>query len=872
MLTKKNNSKTHSSNELRNLFLAYFRDHNHEEVSSSSLVPGNDPTLLFTNSGMVPFKDVFLGKEERAYQRATSVQRCVRAGGKHNDLENVGYTARHHTFFEMLGNFSFGSYFKREAIQYAWTFLTDVLKIPKEKLWISVYKDDKEAEDIWLNEIKINPNQFSRCGEASNFWSMGATGPCGSCTEIFYDHGSDIAGGPPGSPDEDGDRYVEIWNLVFMQYDRAADGTLTPLPKPSVDTGMGLERLAAVMQGVHNNYDIDLFQQLIKATAALANITDLTHVSLRVIADHIRSSAFLITDGVYPSNEGRGYVLRRIIRRALRHGSKLGITDAFFYKLVKPLVAEMGDAYPELRKAQTHIEKLLRQEEEQFSVTLTQGLKLFEQATNELKSKMIPGDIIFKLYDTYGFPVDLTADIARERQLTLDYDGFETAMNEQRERSRQSSKFTAEYAIGANIDCPTEFTGYKDLITEQTPDTGKIIALYCDNKAVDQLNTGEKGSIILDRTPFYAESGGQVGDQGILTTDGNLFRVLDTQKQGQAFAHLGQLEKGQLKIGDSVIANVNAKRRAAIVLNHTATHLLHKILREVLGDHVIQKGSLVEPDRLRFDFSHTAPLTAKEIETIEQRVNQEIRSNHEAVVQITSPEQAIKNGAMALFEEKYGDQVRVVRFGDSVELCGGTHAHHTGNIGLFKITSEAGVAAGIRRLEAVTGQGALDWIEKRENDFKQKLRQLDEDKRTLEKQLTQLKEKFAGSAAQDLAAQARDIMGIKVLALMLEDVDSKSLRSTVDHLKNKLNSAVIALAVVTEGKITVVGGVTQDNTSKVKAGDLVNMIALQVGGKGGGRPDLAEAGGNQPQHLKTALESVYNWVEKTLLTLQKPQG
>ncbi len=870
MVTKKKQTFL-SSNELRELFLNYFHELNHEIVPSSSLVPGNDPTLLFTNAGMVQFKDVFLGKEERVYQRAASSQRCVRAGGKHNDLENVGYTARHHTFFEMLGNFSFGNYFKREAIQFAWKFLTEILHLPAEKLWITVFKDDKEAEDIWLNEIKINPNQFSRCGEASNFWSMGPTGPCGSCTEIFYDHGPSIAGGPPGSPDEDGDRYVEIWNLVFMQYDRAADGTLSPLPKPSVDTGMGLERLAAVMQGVHSNYDIDLFQKLIKATAELAKIKDLTHASLRVIADHIRSSAFLITDGVYPSNEGRGYVLRRIIRRALRHGSKLGLTDPFFYKLVNPLVEEMGDAYPELRKAQSHIEKLLRQEEEQFSITLTQGLKLFDQTTRELKSKIIPGDIIFKLYDTYGFPVDLTADIARERQMTLDYDGFETAMNEQRARSRQSSKFTAEYAVGAHLDHPTEFIGYKDL-TEQTADTGKIIALYCENKAVDQLNAGEKGSVILDRTPFYAESGGQVGDQGVLTTDGNVFRVLDTQKQGQAFAHIGKLEKGQLKIGDSVSANVNAKRRAAIVLNHTATHLLHHVLRQVVGEHVTQKGSLVEPDRLRFDFSHTSPLTPEEIETIEQRVNQEIRSNHEAVVKITSPEQAIQSGAMALFEEKYGDQVRVVRFGDSVELCGGTHAHHTGNIGLFKIISEAGVASGIRRLEAVTGQGALDWIEKREQNLKQKLQQLEEEKRTLEKQFAQLKEKFVGSVSQDLAAQAREIMGIKVLALKVEDIDSKSLRTTVDHLKNKLNSAVIALAVVTGDKVTVVGGVTQDNTSKIKAGELVNMIALQIGGKGGGRPDLAEAGGNQPAHLKTALESVYAWVEKTLLGAQKPQG
>ncbi len=862
MLTKKKPPAPLSSNELRSLFLAYFRDHAHEVIPSSSLIPGNDPTLLFTNAGMVQFKDVFLGKEERGYKRAASAQRCVRAGGKHNDLENVGYTARHHTFFEMLGNFSFGDYFKRDAIRLAWRFLTDILQLPPEKLWITVFKDDHETADIWLNEMKIDPNQFSRCGEASNFWSMGATGPCGSCTEIFYDHGPHIAGGPPGSPDEDGDRYVEIWNLVFMQYDRAADGTLTSLPKPSVDTGMGLERLAAVMQGVHSNYDIDLFQKLIQTTATFAGKKDLTHASLRVVADHIRSSAFLITDGIYPSNEGRGYVLRRIIRRALRHGSQLGLHEPFFHKLVKPLVDEMGEAYPELRKAEAHIEKVLRQEEEQFSVTLTQGLKLFEQAVADLKSTVIPGDIIFKLYDTYGFPVDLTADIARERQLTLDYDGFETAMNKQRERSRQSSQFSAEYAVGAHMDCATEFIGYKDLGAEEATDIGKIIALYCDNKAVDILTAGEKGSVILDRTPFYAESGGQVGDQGNLSFNNNVFRVLDTQKQGQAFVHIGKIEKGSLKIGDSVVAKINAENRAATVLNHTATHLLHMILREVLGNHVIQKGSLVEPERLRFDFSHTAPLTTEEIDCIEQRVNQEIRSNHEAIVRITSPELAIQSGAMALFEEKYGDQVRVVRFGDSVELCGGTHAHHTGDIGLFKITSEAGVAAGIRRLEAVTGAGALRWIEKRENDFKQKLRQIEEDKRTLEKQLGQLKEKLAGTISQELINQAKEIKGIKVLAVNLHDIDSKSLRSTMDHLKNKLGTAVVVLAVVTEGKVTVVAGVTPDITTKMKAGDLVNQVALQIGGKGGGRADLAEAGGNQPQHLEKALASVYEWVEK----------
>jgi alanyl-tRNA synthetase len=851
-----------STNELRSLFLNYFHDQTHEIVASSSLIPGNDPTLLFTNAGMVQFKDVFLGKDERAYKRATSSQRCVRAGGKHNDLERVGYTARHHTFFEMLGNFSFGDYFKRDAIRFAWSFLTDVLKLPAEKLWVTVYQEDHEAEAIWLKEMKIDPTRFSRCGEESNFWSMGPTGPCGPCTEIFYDHGADIAGGPPGSPDEDGDRYIEIWNLVFMQYDRAADGVLTPLPKPSVDTGMGLERIAAVMQHVHNNYDIDLFQQLIKAIAALSGTQDLTNTSLRVIADHIRSCAFLITDGVTPSNEGRGYVLRRIIRRALRHGNKLGLTEPFFYKLVKPLVTEMGAAFPELAKAAAHVEKTLRQEEEQFSVTLAQGLKLFEQAVSELKNNVIPGETVFKLYDTYGFPADLTADIARERNLTLDYDGFEAAMNEQRQRSRQSSKFTADYHVGANIESPTDFVGHH--LDHNTPNTGKIIALYREGKSVDILEAGEKGSIILDSTPFYAESGGQVGDQGILRTEKSLFRVVDTQKEGQAHVHIGHLEKHFLQVGDTVTADVNAERRAATVLNHTATHLLHMVLRQVLGEHVIQKGSLVDPERLRFDFSHSSPLTVDELKVIEQRVNAEIRLNNEAVVRVTTPEEAIKSGAMALFGEKYGDHVRMVRFGDSLELCGGTHAHHTGNIGIFKITTESGVAAGIRRIEAVTGDVALRWLDKRDLDAKQKLQQSDERTRLLEKQLEQLKEKLAGSMSQDLAASARDINGIKVLVAKLDGVDTKSLRTTVDQLKNKLGSAIIALAVVSDAKASVVVGVTKDHTNKIKAGELVNMIAQQIGGKGGGRPDLAEAGGNQPEHLAAALESVYTWVKDKL--------
>lgn len=859
---KKKQAHVLSANEIRSRFLNYFQEHGHEIVPSSSLIPGNDPTLLFTNAGMVQFKDVFLGKEERPYKRATSSQRCVRAGGKHNDLENVGHTARHHTFFEMLGNFSFGDYFKREAIHYAWEFLTQVLALPRDKLWITVFKDDNEAADIWLNEIKIDPTRFSRLGESSNFWSMGPTGPCGPCTEIFYDHGEHIFGGPPGSPDEDGDRYIEIWNLVFMQYDRAADGSMTQLPKPSVDTGMGLERISAVMQHVQNNYDIDLFQKIIKSIAALAHITDLTNASLRVIADHIRSCSFLITDGVLPSNEGRGYVLRRIIRRALRHGHKIGLTDTFFYQLVQPLVNEMGDAYPELRKAQSHIEKVLQREEEQFALTLANGIKYFEQAIGKSKGGIISGEDTFKLYDTYGFPVDLTADMARERHLQIDFDGFETLMNQQRERSRQSSKFEAEYAVGANIETSTEFTGYKNLATEDSRDTGKVIAIYQDGKSVDALETGENGSIILDRTPFYAESGGQVGDQGFLRSNKSIFEVSDTVKQGKAHVHLGTLKSGNIHVGETLNAEVNIERRAATVLNHTATHILHMVLRQILGHHVVQKGSLVGPERLRFDFTHPAPLTRDEIKTIERRVNEEIRANHAGIVRISTLDEAVKSGAIGLFEDKYGDQVRVVRFGDSMELCGGTHAHHTGDIGIFKITSESGVAAGIRRIEAVTGEGALLWFEKNESELQKKLESSEERLRTLEKQLEQLKEKLAGNLSQDLASLAKDLNGIKVLTAKVEGMDTKSLRTAVDQLKNKLGRAVIALAIVNDNKISIVTGVTKDITDKVKAGELVNMVAMQVGGKGGGRPDLAEAGGNQPENLTNALASVYEWVEK----------
>lgn len=863
MTTKK--KSTMSGNDIRRAFLDYFHQQKHEIVPSSSLVPSNDPTLLFTNAGMVQFKDVFLGNDPRPYNRATSSQRCVRAGGKHNDLERVGYTARHHTFFEMLGNFSFGDYFKREAIKFAWEFLVDKLHLPAEKLWVTVYEDDKEAEEIWLKEMKVDPKRFSRCGESDNFWAMGPTGPCGPCTEIFYDHGESIPGGPPGSPDADGDRYIEIWNIVFMQFDRAPDGTLTPLPKPSVDTGMGLERISAVMQGVHNNYDTDLFQPLIKATAKLAGLKDLTNFSLQVIADHIRSCSFLITDGVIPSNEGRGYVLRRIIRRALRHGSKLGLNEAFFYKLVKPLVDLMGEAYPELAKAQPVIEKVLRQEEEQFTTTLQQGLKLFEQAVSDIKGDTIPGETVFKLYDTYGFPADLTADIARERNMQIDYDGFEAAMSKQRERSRQASQFTTEYLVAQDDHQPTEFTGHKNLLTETTAEHGKILAIYRDGKFVDELKAGEKGSIVLDKTPFYAESGGQVGDQGLLRiAQTTFFKVLDTIKQGHMHLHLGKLEKGGLKISDEVIAEVDAKRRAATVLNHTATHLLHMVLKQVLGEHAIQKGSLVEPERLRFDFSHSAPMTPEEIKKVEDLVNEYIRANHHATVRVTTPDEAIKSGAVALFGEKYGSKVRVVNFGPSTELCGGTHADSTGEIGIFKITTETGIAAGIRRIEAVTGTGALAYLEKREVEYKQKLTQADERIYNLDKEIQQLKDKLASLYSLELAKQAKSIGPTKVIATTVDGLDGKALRQAMDHLKQQLGNAVIVLATVKENKVGIVGGVTNNLLDRLNAKDMVNSVAVQVGGKGGGRPELAEAGGNKPEALEKALQSIYTWVQERI--------
>ncbi|MDH5190634.1 MAG: alanine--tRNA ligase [Gammaproteobacteria bacterium] len=864
-----------SSAELRTAFLDYFKSQRHEIVASSPLVPANDPTLLFTNAGMVQFKEVFLGQEKRPYMRATSSQRCVRAGGKHNDLENVGYTARHHTFFEMLGNFSFGDYFKREAISYAWDFLTNVLQLPPEKLWVTVFHEDKEAEDIWLKEMKINPERFSRLGEKDNFWSMGDTGPCGPCSEIFYDHGEEVAGGPPGSPDEDGDRYVEIWNLVFMQFNRDASGEMTSLPKPSVDTGMGLERLAAVMQGVHSNYDIDLFQNLINAVATVCKTQDLKNNSLKVIADHIRSCSFLIIDGVLPSNEGRGYVLRRIIRRAIRHGHKLGMKDLFFYKLVAPLANEMGEAYPELVNSKAHVERILKTEEERFDETLDTGMKILEEDIATLKGREIPGTTVFRLYDTYGFPVDLTNDIARERGLTLDMAGFEKEMEAQRERARSASQFAVDYSDKINIEGTTEFTGYDKL-----EDSGKVIALFKDGEIAEKLSEGESGMVILDRTPFYAESGGQAGDQGMLDKEGGEFTVHDTQKQGgKIFGHLGSVHKGAICVGDTLQAKVFDSERRDTAYHHSATHLMHAALRKVLGDHVAQKGSLVDHKRLRFDFSHYEPVTPEQLCEIESMVNEHIRLNHEVETNVMDLEAAKKSGAMALFGEKYDDKVRVLKMGDfSVELCGGTHVKHTGDIGIFKIISETGIASGVRRIEAVSGRCALEWINSGEDKLNQvanmlkgdrvtvedKVRQMLDRNRSLEKELEQLKAKLASSQGGDLASSAEDIDGLKVLAARLDGVDPKSLRDTVDQLKNKLGSAAIILAAVNDTKVSLVAGVTKDQVSRIKASDLVNTVALKVGGKGGGRPDMAQAGGNDPSGLDEALSAVSNWVREQI--------
>ncbi len=860
--------------DLRSTFLDFFKDRGHEIVPSSSLVPANDPTLLFTNAGMVQFKEVFLGLETRPYHRAASSQRCVRAGGKHNDLENVGYTARHHTFFEMLGNFSFGDYFKREAIAYAWEFLTQVLKLPPERLWITVFEEDDEAAEIWLNEIGVAAKRFSRIGAKDNFWSMGDTGPCGPCSEIFYDHGPDVAGGPPGTPEAEGDRYVEIWNLVFMQYDRAADGTLTPLPKPSVDTGMGLERLAAVMQGVHSNYDIDLFRRLIQAAAEAIGTSDLAQPSLRVIADHIRSCAFLIVDGVTPSNEGRGYVLRRIIRRAARHGYELGQRQTFFYKLVAPLCEEMGDAYPELPKARDHVERVLRQEEERFAETLEQGMKILEEDIAQLSGKVIPGETVFKLYDTYGFPVDLTADIALARGLSVDMPGFDREMEAQRERARAASQFEVEYPHKLDVEGSTEFTGYDHLVDQAT-----VIGLFAGGERTEVLPAGAEGMVVLDRSPFYAESGGQAGDDGVIATSQATFSVRDTQKRGVVFVHLGKMESGELRVGDEVEARVNASDRLDTASNHSATHLLHAALRTILGEHVTQKGSLVEPERLRFDFSHYEPVSTTQLMEIERLVNRQIRANDVVDTRLMALEEAMDSGAMALFGEKYGEAVRVLRMGEfSVELCGGTHVQRTGDIGLFKIVSESGVAAGVRRVEAVTGQRALEWMAQAEarlervadlvkgsrDNVDDKVRQLVEHSRALEKELERLKGKLASAAGSDLAAQAVEVGGIRVLAVKLDGADAKSLRETVDQLKNKLGSAAVVLGAVEEDKVRLVAGVTQDNTKRIKAGELVNMVAQQVGGKGGGRPDMAQAGGNDPTALEAALKSVPAWVSEQL--------
>ncbi|WP_416224211.1 alanine--tRNA ligase [Thiohalophilus sp.] len=872
-----------SSAELRTAFLEYFRERGHEVVASSPLVPANDPTLLFTNAGMVQFKETFLGQEPRPYKRAVSSQRCVRAGGKHNDLENVGYTARHHTFFEMLGNFSFGDYFKREAIGYAWEFLTEILKLPADKLWVTVYQDDEDAANIWLKEIGVDEQCFTRIGdkpggkryESDNFWSMGDTGPCGPCTEIFYDHGPGVPGGPPGSPDEDGDRYIEIWNLVFMQYDRDKSGTLNPLPKPSVDTGMGLERLAAVMQGVHSNYEIDLFQNLIDAAAKVTGCKDKQDNSLKVIADHIRSCSFLIVDGVMPSNEGRGYVLRRIIRRAIRHGHKLGAAQGFFHQLVEPLANEMGEAYPELVKQQTMVEKVLKQEEERFAETLDQGMQILDQAIADLPDQTIPGETIFKLYDTFGFPVDLTNDIARERGLQLDMAGFDKAMAAQRERARSASQFDVDYGEAVQVEGETEFTGYAQLAGPAT-----VEAIYQNGQPVEKLGQGQAGMLVLDRTPFYAEGGGQVGDRGRLQSAGGKFTVEDTRKQGgKVFLHFGKVSEGTIKTGEQVEASVDAERRQATAYNHSATHLLHAALRQVLGEHVTQKGSLVDADRLRFDFSHFEPISREQLQQIETLVNVHIRRNHPVETQVMAPEAAIAAGALALFGEKYGEAVRVLRMGEfSMELCGGTHVERTGDIGLFKIVSEGGVAAGVRRIEAMTGQRALQWVEENETQLEElaglfkgareqlaeRVRQTLEQHRQLEKEVERLKAKLASSQGSDLAAQAREIDGLKVLAARLDGADPKSLRDTVDQLKNKLGSAAVVLATVSGGKVSLVAGVSQDSTGKLKAGELVNMVAQQVGGKGGGRPDMAQAGGSQPEALDAALASVPDWVRGQL--------
>ncbi len=875
MSKAKANKHRMSSAGLREAFLEFFRERGHTIVSSSPLVPGNDPTLLFTNAGMVQFKELFLGKERRGYVRAASSQRCVRAGGKHNDLENVGYTARHHTFFEMLGNFSFGDYFKREAIAYAWEFLTETLHIPPDRLWVTVYRDDDEAADIWLKEVGVDPARFARLGEQSNFWAMGDTGPCGPCSEIFYDHGPALAGGPPGSPDEEGDRYVEIWNLVFMQFDRSADGTLTPLPKPSVDTGMGLERIAAVQQGVHSNYDIDLFRKLIAAAAEACDQKSADSPSLRVIADHIRACSFLIVDGVVPSNEGRGYVLRRIMRRAIRHGYKLGQEQPFLYRLVPVLAEQMGGAYPELVSAAKTTMRVIRQEEERFAETLTTGMTLLEGEIAGLSGGVIPGATVFKLYDTYGFPVDLTADVARERGLTVDQDGFETAMHAQRTRARAASGFKAELRDEVEIDAATSFCGHDALEAQAT-----VVALVADGRTVERLAAGQSGQVVLDATPFYAESGGQVGDVGVLEAGGAHFDVTDTQKLGQAHAHHGTLARGSLAVGDRVAARVDAATRQATVLNHSATHLLHAALRKVLGTHVTQKGSLVAPDRLRFDFSHFQAMTAGELERVEQLVNAEIRRNAPAETRLMQYDAAVAAGAMALFGEKYDDEVRVLSIGTfSTELCGGTHVARAGDIGVFRIVSEGGVAAGVRRIEALTGQAALDHaaaadaalrqiaalVRGSPTDARDKVGQLIERQKKLERELTGLKSQLASGQGADLAAAAVEVAGVQVVAARLDGADAGALREAVDRLKDRLKPAVIVLGAASgTDRVLLVAGVTPDLVARVKAGAIIAAVAARVGGKGGGRPDFAQAGGSDPAALDDALAAVAGLVRDKL--------
>jgi alanyl-tRNA synthetase len=862
------------SSEIRSKFLEYFEARGHAVVPSSPLVPGNDPTLLFTNAGMVQFKDVFLGQDKRPYVRAASSQRCVRAGGKHNDLENVGYTARHHTFFEMLGNFSFGDYFKRNAIQFAWEFLTVTLGIPATRLWVTVYAEDEEAADIWINEIGIDPARFTRIATMDNFWQMGDTGPCGPCSEIFYDHGEQIPGGPPGTPEADGDRYVEIWNLVFMQYNRDSAGKLHPLPRPSVDTGMGLERISAVMQQVHSNYEIDLFQELIRAAAQATRSADLSSNSLKVIADHIRACAFLVVDGVIPGNEGRGYVLRRIIRRAIRHGYKLGQSEPFFYLLVESLAKAMGEAFPELNASTERVAAVLKQEEERFAETLENGMEVLESALQQRQGDdVLDGETLFRLYDTFGFPLDLSADIARERGVAIDRTGFEQAMERQRERARATSKFVMQDGI-AYSGPPTAFRGYENIEHE-----GHVLAIYRQGSRVEFIEAGDDAVVVLDQTPFYAESGGQVGDRGELLVANGTFIVSDTQKvQADVFGHHGSLRSGRLVAGDKVLARVDAMARARTERNHSVTHLMHKALREVLGPHVQQKGSLVDAAKTRFDFSHNQPVTDAEVRKVEALVNTEILTNATTDARMMTIEEAKKTGAMMLFGEKYGSEVRVLDIGSSRELCGGTHVKRTGDIGFFKIVAESGVAAGIRRIEAITGESAVEYVQQREaqlaeisgvlkaqpQEAAQKILQIVENVRQLEKELARIKSRLASSLGDDLARHIREVSGVKVLAVCLEDADSRTLRATLDKFKGKFKPCVVVLAAIEDGKVKLIAGVTADIAAKLKAGELVNFVALQIGGKGGGRADMAQAGGTRPDDLPRALESVAGWVEERL--------